>query len=498
MAQSQRLVSLRNCLGLSQREMAEEFGVSAAAIALWENRRRPIPGPVLKLMELYEHDGGAAGVYRGTAEAEVEEHCAGFQNPVWKEKEAEILARLCESVEDVRGSNSIKSRLYTTALSQFLNFFKHAQGVTMKVAHLASFIELGLPGELRKAFADMAEHAEPLPPETIAGVIRKDFGREPEELFLKWDKDPLARTSLGQVHRAQLVDGTEVVVKLQNPDIRKILENQFRKIEGLHRISLFFESGDELLLEDIKRQVLLEIDYRREAYNQRRFQNIFVNDKQVIVPRVHLEYSSDRVLTSDYIAGRSFDDFKRQSSQKERDEAAQTIHRFIAKSLMGPGWFYADPHPRNFKFLDDKVVFLDFGRIVEYDVEFLQLNRIFFKALLNEDYTLAKSLMIKMGSVEDPEKFNFEVFWSFLSLQQVHYMTNRKFKCTPDHMRRLALEARRFGGRKGLKVDKWFFWAFVYQNSVFSICADLQAESNWRSDVFAILDECEAETLVLK
>lgn len=460
---SQRLILLRERLGLSQRDLAREFQVSSGAIASWETEARPIPGPILKLLELYENDGESKNSAVLTESDETKSLQSYFR--------------------DHFSLNYIKGQIARSATHQFLQLFKGSKGVVMKFAQLLSFIEIGLPETLRKELADLATQGQPVPTTKLRQVVFEELGNFPEKIFKEWSETPIAVTSLAQVHRARLNTGELVTVKVQNPEIHNILDRQFKNIEFMSRIASLFTKSDGSLLEEIRTRIYGECDYIEEAKNQMRFRNLWSDDSQIIVPKVYTEFSTKRILTSEYISGMNFIDFCSKASSVQKNDAGKIIHRFIANSTFNRGWMYADPHFSNMIFQKDKVAFVDFGRIVEYPPEKLDLERRMMYAFLNDDLATAKAIHLKLDTVINPEAFDFDELWNFLDRQQTHYMRNQNFRFSREHLIRLASDARRFSGRKSLKMDKWFFWAFFAHNSVFSLLADLHAEANWRKEV---------------
>lgn len=474
---AERLVLLRKRLGLSQRDLAQEFQVSSGAIALWEKGSRPVPGPILKLLDLYEESGEAS---------REKLHELILAQPKISKEDKVLFGALQTYLSDHLSLNYVKGQVLTKFAEQLVSLFKDSKGLTMKLMQVASYIETGLPEEARSVFGDFPAHSKPSPYASVKRTIYEEFQKDPETLFAEWSPAPFAVTSLGQVHRARLKTGEQVVVKVQHPDIEKILQHQFENVRFMSRLLSLFQKADHPVIEDIKEKIVGECDYLNEAYQQKRFRNIFEDDPQVIIPKVYSEYSSKRVLTSEYIPGLSYKEFMKKASTRQKSDAGIVIHRFLARSSVQTGLLHADPHPGNYLFLDGKVAFLDFGRIVEYSGERFEAEKAFLHAFLTDNLSAAKALMIKMDSVENPETFDFPELWNFLERQQTHYMRNQNFRFTREHLQRLASDARRFSGRKQLKMNKWFFWAFFINNSGFSVLADFESEANWRHEMMKL------------
>lgn len=486
MTPAERLILLRERLEMSQRDLAREFQVSSGAIAFWEKNERPVPGPVLKLLELYENSGEGKRV-----SPEIDQQLKELSILLGSgEKHSEnLLTQWRNYYHDHFSLNYIKGQVLTKTLAQFLRTLRNTRGATIKAAQLLSFVDIGLPAEIRRAFGDLANHSVPMSSEKVFKVIHQELGNLPTKVFKEWSDSPIAVTSMGQVHKARLHSGELVVVKVQDPDIFRILERQFRNAEWLRRLVSFFKHSNSELLEDIKEKVFAECDYTLEAENQRRFRNIFEKDSAIVIPKVYLEYSTSKVLTTEYFKGDSYEEFLKNATQGQKDEAAKTIHRFCSVSLLVHGWMHADMHPSNFRFLNSQVVFLDYGRVIEYADARRRTECRFLDAMLNGDHRKARLLLEELDSIDKPQEFNFDELWHFIDGQQIHYMTSGKFKFSRMHLSRLAQEGRRFSGRQSLKVDKWFFWAFFIQNMAAGVFADFEAENDWRSEILFVLKQ---------
>ncbi|WP_413290003.1 AarF/UbiB family protein [Bdellovibrio sp. HCB337] len=474
---AERLVLLRKRLNLSQRDLAQEFQVSSGAIALWEKGSRPVPGPILKLLDLYEESG--EGSREKLQQLILSQPEIGGEGKV-------LFGALQTFLSDHLSLNYIKGQVLTKFAEQLVSLFKDSKGLTMKLMQVASYIETGLPDEARSAFGEFPDNSKPSPYSSIKEIIFEDLKMNPEDLFAEWSSTPIAVTSLGQVHRARLKSGEHVAVKIQHPDIERTLEHQFKNVRFMSRLLSLFQTSDHPIIEDIKERIQGECDYINEAYQQKRFRNVFEDDPQIVIPAVYSEYCSKRVITTEFIQGLSYKEFLKKGTPRQKSDAGVIVHRFLARSSVQTGLLHADPHPGNYIFMDGKVAFLDFGRIVEYNGERFQMEKTFLHAFLTDNLALAKSLMIKMDSIDDPENFDFPELWNFLERQQTHYMRNQNFKFSRDHLQRLASDARRFSGRKQLKMDKWFFWAFFISNSGFSVLADFESEANWRQEVMKL------------
>ena len=230
----------------------------------------------------------------------------------------------------------------------------------------ASTINIRLEAVRRLAFE--AADTGLLSPELAAGVITEEFGLPPDRVFARWDPEPIAAASIGQVHRAITRDGRAVAVKVQYPGIAETIEADLGNVALLRRmlkITAPMQDVDALLAE-LRERVTEELDYRREARNQQMFARYYAGHPTICVPGIVPELSTRRVVTSDLADGARFAELLTWP-QAERDLAAETIYRFVFRSLYGAHAFNGDPHPGNYLFRrGGRVTFLDFGLVKHF------------------------------------------------------------------------------------------------------------------------------------
>lgn len=481
---AERLVLLRQTLGLSQRELAKEFQVSGGAIACWETGTRVIPGPVLKLIDLYEDSLPSVNKTRPQGKAEnilngLKESLSLKDNEEDLQEIQSLRNGVTKYFEDTASVNSLNGKLKRILIERLLKSLKNRKGVSAKVAQLASFLEMGLPFEVRNALGTLQSRAEPEKPKVIQRVVEEEYGKPLKEIFSYWQEKPLAVTSLGQVHYAKLANGKEVAVKVQHPNIKEILQNQISKMELAQSLASFLGKGDSDIFAEIKRALMQECDYRQEALNQEKFRNILSDDPRVIVPYIYRDLVRERVMVSEFIKAESFQNFTARANQNQKNAAAEILIEAILKASFGYCLVHTDLHPGNFLFTDGKVVLLDFGRVFDYPVERMKLEGQFYYSMLHRDYdkcqTLAKVLFAKEG-----EEFDFDAFWIFLQHAHAHLLVDNRFKFTRDYAKVLVREGRVFSKKHQLQMIKEAFWAFVFTSSTWGILADLEADINMR------------------
>ncbi|PSB16111.1 AarF/ABC1/UbiB kinase family protein [Phormidesmis priestleyi ULC007] len=204
--------------------------------------------------------------------------------------------------------------------------------------------------------------------EQVESIIEQDLGKSIEELFRSFDPIPLAAASLGQVHRAQLHSGEEVVVKIQRPGLRKLFEIDLQILKGITR---YFQNHPEWgkgrdwlgIYDECCKILWEEIDYLNEGRNADTFRRNFRGMDWVKVPRVYWRYTSPRVLTLEYAPGIKISHYEAlEAAGLDRKELAQMGARAYLHQLLDNGFFHADPHPGNLAVSPDgSLIFYDFG-----------------------------------------------------------------------------------------------------------------------------------------
>jgi predicted unusual protein kinase regulating ubiquinone biosynthesis (AarF/ABC1/UbiB family) len=245
------------------------------------------------------------------------------------------------------------------------------KGVLMKLGQMASYIDDGLSPAARRTLSRLQDSVPPMSAELAAQVVTEELGLPPERAFATWDPEPIAAASIGQVHRAITHDGRAVAVKVQYPGIAETIEADLGNVALLRRmLKITAPSQDvDALLAELRERVTEELDYRREARNQQMFARFYEGHPTIGIPGIVAELSTRRVVTSELADGARFAELATWS-QAERDLAAETIYRFVFRSLYEAHAFNGDPHPGNYLFGGGgRVTFLDFGLVKHFTDE---------------------------------------------------------------------------------------------------------------------------------
>ena len=248
------------------------------------------------------------------------------------------------------------------------------KGVLMKIGQMASYVDDGLAPPVRRTLSRLQDSVPPMSAELAAQVVAEELGGSPEQVFDTWDPEPIAAASIGQVHRAITKNGRAVAVKVQYPGIAQTIAADLGNV-GLMRSLLRVAAPSQdvnALIEELRQRIGEELDYLREADNQRMFAAYFDGHPTISVPKIVDELSTARVITSDLATGARYAELA-DWPQEEKDLAAETMYRFTFRSLYETHAFNGDPHPGNYLFQPGgRVTFLDFGLVKFFTPEELK------------------------------------------------------------------------------------------------------------------------------
>lgn len=229
------------------------------------------------------------------------------------------------------------------------------------------------PDILSPAYIDELEKLQNnVPPFSFDSLqeVLSGEGINMEEDFLYFDITPLAAASIAQVHRATLKSQQKVVVKVQRPGIKKKVDTDLEILYELSKLAekrsnwgRFYKISE--VLEELAQALRNELDFRREARNCQTFYENFARDKNVIIPRVFWDFSSEKILTLEDVEGIKVSDFPalKKAGYNSRRIAVNLIDALF-KQVYEHGFFHADPHPGNIAITDgEKIIFYDFGQV---------------------------------------------------------------------------------------------------------------------------------------
>lgn len=281
-----------------------------------------------------------------------------------------------------RAAGRSLERLHEKNARRFLLVSEECGGGFLKVGQMLSARPDLLPASWIRELSKLQDAAPTVAVEAIRETLERELGAPVDELFARFDDEPLAAASIGQVHRALTHDGREVAVKVQRPGIEALLELDLTLLERFVRglASSLPEADWDTIVTSVREAVRAETDYETERQVMARVGRFFGEDGTVRVPTPVPEHSSGQVLTSTFIEGAKITDrldtlaAERDAGDERANEALTSIFGQLlegyVRQILQAGVFQADPHPGNLLVDDaDRLVLLDYGCAQEVSPE---------------------------------------------------------------------------------------------------------------------------------
>ena len=281
---------------------------------------------------------------------------------------------------DEEGRRAAADRRQMEAAEQIFDVLGQMKGAAMKVGQVASFIDTGaFPPEfqdrIQAKLAELRDAAPRVSFERMKKVIEDDLGEKLEDVFSEFEEEAVAAASIGQVYRARLRDdGREVAVKVQYPGVAQAVRADLQNLGLIMRVAKRIAPGMDAkaMTAEIKERLTDELDYEHEAQQHRAFARSWRGHPFIYVPAVVTELCTEHVLVTEWVEGIGFEEV-RELDDATVDRFGEIVFRFFFGSLYRNGHFSGDPHPGNYRLMDDgRVAFIDFGmskRVAREDID---------------------------------------------------------------------------------------------------------------------------------
>lgn len=336
---------------------------------------------------------------------------------------ARFSGRSYDFFEDSQRNRKRAIRIRTTALEM--------GGVLIKIGQfLSSRVDL-LPSEYIEELALLQDEVPGVPFDAIRAVVERELGAPLDALFLRFDREPVAAASLGQVHRARLRRGLEVAVKVQRPGIDAVVNADLRSVRfivrWLHRHTPIHRRTDlPAIMREFEETLQLELDYVREGHHAERLAIAFADVDVVVIPRIYWSHSTVRVLTLQFMNGVKVTDFAElERSGISRSGTAEILMRAYLKQVLSDGFFHADPHPGNILVQPGpRVVLLDFGMVGEISPKVRQNIRQVFLGVIRRDFDEIVSALVRLGFVTrdaDTRRLKRAIAWTIDTFYEISF-----------------------------------------------------------------------------
>ena len=265
-------------------------------------------------------------------------------------------------------ADMVSAEIQQRTAEQLFSVLGQLKGGAMKFGQALSVFEAALPehltGPYRAALTKLQEAAPPMPAASVRKVLAEEFGPRWKRRFAEFDDQPAAAASIGQVHRAVYHNGTPVAVKVQYPGAGPALVSDLNQLSRLANLFRVLQPGLDIkpLLNELRARVTEELDYTLEAATQKAMAKAFAGDDEIYVPKVLA--GTDRVLVTAWVDGTPLADVIAHGSEEQRDLAGLRMSTLHFSAPARAGLLHADPHPGNFRLLDDgRLGVIDFGAV---------------------------------------------------------------------------------------------------------------------------------------
>lgn len=240
------------------------------------------------------------------------------------------------------------------------------RGASMKLGQLLSLeAEDLLPPEAAEALATLRDAGDAMPEAQLRSVLRASWGPDWEGRFAEFDFEPMAAASIGQVHAGTTTDGRELALKIQYPGVARSIDSDVNNLAAALRLAKILPGDVDFdpLIEEAKRQLRDEADYATEAEHLRRYGELLASESEVVVPKVHDDFTTANVLAMDRLHGVPLEDLcGPEHPDRERDRAATLLLRLVLREFFDFHFIQSDPNFANYLLLHDgRIGLIDLG-----------------------------------------------------------------------------------------------------------------------------------------
>lgn len=300
--------------------------------------------------------------------------------------------RIISLMEKRRGSEWAEKRRRRHNLWSAHKFYDtaiHEQGLLIKTGQFLSSRPDIVPDEYVDVLSELQDEVPPEPFEVIREIVERELGQPLAEIFSEFETEPIAAASLAQVHRAVLLDGRQAAVKVQYPNIERIVAGDLRNLEIfasiLKRLDRPLDFG--FIAEEMGRMIPKELDFINEGHNAEAIAANFAGVEDITIPEIFWQHTTRRVLTMEYVEGVKITDLEAMERMGVQSaDIAKILVVAFSEMLLEHGLFHADPHPGNLLVAPGpKLVLVDFGQVKEVGAPFRLVFAQMTRALVAED-----------------------------------------------------------------------------------------------------------------
>ena len=277
----------------------------------------------------------------------------------------------------------------------------HLRGAALKLGQMLSMdTGLVLSPQISQIFASLRDDAKPMPPKQLQTVLNAQWGPGWLKQFRRFDVRPFAAASIGQVHRAQTLDGQDLAIKVQYPGVRDSIDSDVDNIATLMRLPGLVPSGMDMqpLLAEAKRQLHAEADYQAEANHLAQFGSLLAGSDMFLVPDLHPALCTSQVLAMHYVDSAPLDSLSH-APQALRDKVAAALIDLVLREIFVFGAMQTDPNWANYRYCppSGRIVLLDFGAVQTIAPSLAADFRALAQVALDGEPKATRDAMLRIG-----------------------------------------------------------------------------------------------------
>lgn len=338
---------------------------------------------------------------------------------------------------DEEQKNAARSQLFQDIGIQIADTLGEMKGAVMKVGQIASQYKDIFPTEVAKAISKLQRQAPAMPFAEIKAQVEKELGKPLDKIFKHFDETPFAAASIGQVHKAILPNGEQVVVKVQYPGVDEACESDLKQVRLVLRLMGVLKIDRKLqdrLFQEIQESLDNELNYQIEAQNlevARTFHAAL--DDKIIIPQVFKDYSSRHILTLSLEQGENIETASTWS-QRTRNTLGRRLLRAMGQEIFYLKRFHCDPHPGNFAFRQDgSVVIYDYGGVKTLSNDVVHHFRQLIHAARAQDIAEIEQHLDALQAISALGKFPEDLYLQWLEVLMRPLTTHYDFAENSAH-----------------------------------------------------------------
>lgn len=323
------------------------------------------------------------------------------------------------------------------------------RGAAMKIGQLISMQgEDILPPQVAQALSVLRSQAAPMPPQQLHRVLGREYGAGWQRRFAHFDEEPVAAASIGQVHRVRTADGRDLALKIQYPGVARSISSDVDNVATLLRMFDLLPIDLDVtgIVAEAKRQLMQEADYLSEARFLEQFAGLVADEPMLLVPRVHHDLSTTRIMAMDFIEAQPLDVLT-EAPQARRNAVGALLQRLLFRELFEFRTMQTDPNLANYLYQPDsgRVVLLDFGATRHFEPEFVANYARISRAVIDGDRAAVGREAVRIGYAgadDDPERIDAVVDMCMLACEPLRHRGRYDFGASdlPVRVRNLGFE----------------------------------------------------------